>query len=161
MSLRKMNKPVYVGMSILDLSKTLMFSFQYEYVKKKWEKSEVLYTDTDSLVLKIETEDFFKDISGDVAEYPPPPVSQAILAKTTVFTSMVGVGRAVKRTVFGDSLTVYLKELHVPVEYVTRISMFWGQNCPKLKLSTFVIHEMLVEHLKGKYQQNVQRENEP
>ena len=38
--------------------------------------------------------------------------------------SMVGVGRAVKRTVFGDSLTVYLKELHVPVEYVTRISMF-------------------------------------
>ena len=65
----KMNKPVYVGMSILDLSKTLMFSFQYEYVKKKWEKSEVLYTDTDSLVLKIETEDFFKDISGDVAEW--------------------------------------------------------------------------------------------
>ena len=65
----KMNKPVYVGMSILDLSKTLMFSFQYEYVKKKWEKAEVLYTDTDSLVLKIETEDFFKDISGDVAEW--------------------------------------------------------------------------------------------
>ena len=64
-----MNKPVYVGMSILDLSKTLMFSFQYEYVKKKWEKVEVLYTDTDSLVLFIETEDFFKDISGDVAEW--------------------------------------------------------------------------------------------
>ena len=65
----KMNKPVYVGMSILDLSKTLMFSFQYEYVKKKWEKAEVLYTDTDSLVLKIETDDFFKDFSGDVAEW--------------------------------------------------------------------------------------------
>ena len=64
-----MNKPVYVGMSILDLSKTLMFSFQYEYVKKKWEKAEVLYSDTDSLVLKIETDDFFKDISGDVAEW--------------------------------------------------------------------------------------------
>ena len=64
-----MNKPVYVGMSILDLSKTLMFSFQYEYVKKKWEKVEVLYSDTDSLVLKIETDDFFKDISGDVKEW--------------------------------------------------------------------------------------------
>ena len=64
-----MNKPVYVGMSILDLSKTLMFSFQYEYVKKKWEKVEVLYSDTDSLVLKIETDDFFKDISKDVAEW--------------------------------------------------------------------------------------------
>ena len=64
-----MNKPVYVGMSILDLSKTLMFSFQYEYVKKKWEKAEVLYSNTDSLVLKIETDDFFADISGDVAEW--------------------------------------------------------------------------------------------
>ena len=64
-----MNKPVYVGMSILDLSKTLMFSFQYEYVKKKWEEAEVLYSDTDSLVLKIETDDFFADISGDVAEW--------------------------------------------------------------------------------------------
>ena len=64
-----MNKPVYVGMSILDLSKTLMFFFLYRYVKKKWENVEVLYTDTDSLVLKIETEDFFKDISGDVVEW--------------------------------------------------------------------------------------------
>ena len=64
-----MNKPVYVGMSILDLSKTLMFSFQYEYVKKKWEKVKVLYSDTDSLVLNIETDDFFKDISGDVVEW--------------------------------------------------------------------------------------------
>ena len=64
-----MNKPVYVGMSILDLSKTLMFSFQYGYVKKKWKKVEVLYSDTDSLVLKIETDDFFADISGDVAEW--------------------------------------------------------------------------------------------
>ena len=64
-----MNKPVYVGMSILDLSKTLMFDFHYGYVKKKWENCEVLYSDTDSLVLKIETEDFFADISGDVAEW--------------------------------------------------------------------------------------------
>ena len=38
-------------------------------MKKKWENVEVLYTDTDSLVLKIETEDFFADISGDVAEW--------------------------------------------------------------------------------------------
>ena len=64
-----MNKPVYVGMTILDLSKTLMFEFQFRYVKKKWENCEVLYSDTDSLVLWIETEDFFADISGDVAEW--------------------------------------------------------------------------------------------
>ena len=64
-----MNKPVYVGMSILDLSKTLMFFFLYNYVRRKWEEVKVLYTDTDSLVLKIETNDFFADISGDVAEW--------------------------------------------------------------------------------------------
>ena len=55
----KFNKPVYVGMSILDLSKTLMYNFHYEYAKKKWEGLKVLYTDTDSLFYEIETEDFF------------------------------------------------------------------------------------------------------
>ena len=60
------NKPVYVGMSILDLSKTLMYDFHYEYAKKKWEGLKVLYTDTDSLIYEIETDDFFEDIAGDV-----------------------------------------------------------------------------------------------
>ena len=57
-----MTKPVFVGMTILDLSKTLMFNFHYGYAKKKWENCEVLYSDTDSLILQIETEDFFADI---------------------------------------------------------------------------------------------------
>ena len=64
-----MNKPIYAGMTTLDLSKLLMFDFQYGYVKKKWENCSVLYTDTDSLVLEIETEDFFADIAADVPEW--------------------------------------------------------------------------------------------
>ena len=64
-----MNKPIFAGMTILDLSKLLMFNFHYEYVKKKWKNVSVLYTDTDSLVLEIETEDFFADISADVKEW--------------------------------------------------------------------------------------------
>ena len=64
-----MNKPIYAGMTTLDLSKLLMFDFQYGYVKKKWENCSVLYTDTDSLVLEIETEDFFADIAADVKEW--------------------------------------------------------------------------------------------
>ena len=64
-----MNKPIYAGMTTLDLSKLLMFNFQYGYVKKKWENCSVLYTDTDSLVLEIETEDFFADISADVPDW--------------------------------------------------------------------------------------------
>ena len=65
----KFNKPVYLGMCILDLSKKVMYDFQYNYIKPKYdEKSKLLFTDTDSLVYEIETEDFYKDISPDVRE---------------------------------------------------------------------------------------------
>ena len=61
------NKPVYIGQAILDLSKTLMFDFHYNYIKPKYgEKAELLFTDTDSLMYEIQTEDFYKDITPDV-----------------------------------------------------------------------------------------------
>ena len=61
------NKPVYVGQAILDLSKTLMFNFHYNYIKPKYgTKAELLFTDTDSLMYQIQTEDFYKDIAADV-----------------------------------------------------------------------------------------------
>ena len=64
-----MNKPVYLGMCILDLSKTVMYEFHYNYIKEKYgDKAKLLFTDTDSLLYEIETEDFFKDISGDVKD---------------------------------------------------------------------------------------------
>ena len=61
------NKPVYVGQAILDLSKTLMFDFHYKYIQPKYgKKAELLFTDTDSLMYQIQTEDFYKDITADV-----------------------------------------------------------------------------------------------
>ena len=55
----KMNKPVYLGMSILDISKTLMYEFWYDYIKPKYKNKEKLcYMDTDSFVIHIFTEDF-------------------------------------------------------------------------------------------------------
>ena len=64
-----MNKPVYLGMSILDLSKTVMYDFHYRYIKPKYgNRAKLLFTDTDSFLYEIQTEDFYKDISGDVKD---------------------------------------------------------------------------------------------
>ena len=61
------NKPIYCGMAILDISKTLMYDFHYNYVLPKYGgKQKLLFTDTDSLLYEIETEDFYKDIADDV-----------------------------------------------------------------------------------------------
>ena len=62
------NKPVYVGQAILDLSKLLMFDFHYNFIQKKYsyKKAKLLFTDTDSLMYEINTEDFYKDIKDDI-----------------------------------------------------------------------------------------------
>jgi hypothetical protein len=61
------NKPIYLGMSILDLSKTLMYDHHYNYIKQKYgDRSKLLFTDTDSLAYELKTDDFFADIADDV-----------------------------------------------------------------------------------------------
>ena len=66
----KMNKPIYLGQAILDISKTLMYEFWYDYIKPKYgDKARLCYMDTDSFVMHIKTEDFYKDIAGDVERW--------------------------------------------------------------------------------------------
>ena len=63
----KMNKPIYLGLSILEISKILMYEFWYDYIKPKYNDNvRLCYMDTDSFVMHIKTNDFYKDIASDV-----------------------------------------------------------------------------------------------
>ena len=63
----KMNKPIYLVLSILDISKILMYKFWYDYMKPKYNDNiKLCYMDTDSFIVNIKTEDFYKDIANDV-----------------------------------------------------------------------------------------------
>ena len=61
------NKPTYLGQAILDISKTLMFDFHYNFIRKKYgDKAELLFIDTDSLMYLIQTQDVYQDINKDI-----------------------------------------------------------------------------------------------
>ena len=62
----KMNKPIYLGLPILDISKILMYKFWYDYMKLKYgNRVKLCYMDTDSSIMSIKTNDFYKDIAND------------------------------------------------------------------------------------------------
>ena len=66
----KMNKPIYLGQAILDLSKALMYEFWYDYIKPKYnDKARLCYMDIDSFVMYTKTEDFYKDLASDVERW--------------------------------------------------------------------------------------------
>ena len=61
----KLNRPIYIGLSVLDLSKTLMYDFHYNYIKQKHPSSQLLFTDTDSLAYNITTPNIYNDMHND------------------------------------------------------------------------------------------------
>ena len=66
----RMNKPIYLGQAILDISKTLMYEFWYDYIKPKYgDNARLCYMDTDSFIMHMKTEDFYKHISNDVNKW--------------------------------------------------------------------------------------------
>ena len=62
--------PIYIGFTILEVSKTVMWEVFYDYLKPKYEdKIKLCYTDTDSFIFHIKTKDFYEDINNDVEEW--------------------------------------------------------------------------------------------
>ena len=62
----KMNKPIYLALLILEISKTLVYEFWYDYMKQKYgDNVKLCYMDTDSFVMHIKTEDFYTNIADD------------------------------------------------------------------------------------------------
>ena len=62
-----MNKPLYLGLSLLDLNKTVMYELQYDYVKtKSGQSTKLCHLDTDSFIVRVKTKDIYKGIGEDV-----------------------------------------------------------------------------------------------
>ena len=62
--------PLYLGMTMLDISETFMYKFWYDYIKPKYgDRAKLCYTDTDSFIIHIFTEDFFENIAGDIERW--------------------------------------------------------------------------------------------
>ena len=61
-----LNKPTYIGMCILELSKVLMYKLNYDYIENKYGNRPILlFTDTDTIMYEIKTEDVYKNVSND------------------------------------------------------------------------------------------------
>ena len=66
----KMNKPVYLGLLKLEISKALMYEFWYDYIKPKYQQNAKLcYMDTNSCIINIKTEDIYEDIANNVEKW--------------------------------------------------------------------------------------------
>ena len=66
----KTNKLIYLGMSMLDISQTLMYEFWYNHIKPKYQdKAKLCYMDTDRFVIYIKTDEFYKYIANDVKKW--------------------------------------------------------------------------------------------
>ena len=85
-----LNKPIYVGFAILDLSKTLMYDFHYGYIKQKYgSNAQLCFTDTDSLLYDIKTQDIYRDMAEDAdkfdtSDYPPDHFLHSITNKKVI-----------------------------------------------------------------------------
>ena len=112
----KMNKPIYLGLSILDISKITMYEFWYDYVKIKYEDTARLcYMDTDSFVVNIKTKDFYKDIAENVKERFDP---SNYIYDVTYYVNKKVIG-LMKDELGGDIITEFVALRPKAYSYIT------------------------------------------
>jgi len=86
----ELNKPIYVGLAILDVSKTLMYEFHYGYIKAKYgDDAQLCFTDTDSLLYDIKTDDVYSDMKEeqerfDTCDYPVDHMLHSVVNKKVI-----------------------------------------------------------------------------
>ena len=114
----KMNKPIYLGLSILDISKITMYEFWYDYLKIKYEdKARLCYMDTNSFVVNIKTKDFYKDISQDVNKrFDTSNYTFDRLLPTGINKKVIGL---MKDELGGDIITEFVASRPKAYSYVT------------------------------------------
>ena len=94
----KMNKPIYLGLSILKISKILMYEFWYDYMKPKYNSNvKLCYMDTDSFIMNIKTNDFYKDIASDVENRFDTSNYEANTSETTAEPSFLELSALARR----------------------------------------------------------------
>jgi hypothetical protein len=85
------NKPVYVGFTVLDLSKTIIYDFYYNYLKQKYKNNiKLLYTDTDSLIIKVDTDNFYNDMKLNLDKFDTSNYKLDNIHNIPINTSILG-----------------------------------------------------------------------
>ncbi|MGH9701664.1 MAG: hypothetical protein ACRD52_19695, partial [Candidatus Acidiferrales bacterium] len=98
-------KPIYIGFSILDLSKTVIYDFFYDFIKVKFgPNASLLYTDTDSLILKVITDDFYRVISENADKFDTSNYEERNIFNIEKSRSVVG---KMKDEFPGDPITCF------------------------------------------------------
>ena len=139
------NKPIYVGFSMLDLSKLLMYEFHYKYIKSKLD-AKLLFTDTDSLVYEIKTEDAYKDFYQDkdlfdFSDYPLDskffdPVNKKVIGKMKdefkgrIINQFVGLKSKMYSFISGDDqeITEAIKSVNKKIRHKEFIDVLFNKK---------------------------------